>query len=164
MEYIRKYGVRVLDENIKENRRYFQFGKEMELTLDNLSNLVKKDLSQYEMKVVKKENHKDFKMGWHQDDVSFFKNSKKHQDTYGTSKFTRFHQREPPIYTMILYNSTIGEDFQGGEFCFVDEEIKPKKGEGIFFDSREVHCVKKIIEGVRKCILIKFYRKDHKVE
>ena len=96
-------------------------------------------------------------MSWHQDDASIFKHSNKHCELYNVEKFNLFSNKEQPIYTLVLYMSDYGEDFYGGEFCFVELEVKPIRGMGIFFDSREIHCVKKILNGSRQSCLIKFY-------
>lgn len=96
-------------------------------------------------------------MNWHQDDASIFKHSNKHCKLNNVPKYNLFYTKKPPVYTLVLYMSDYGEDFYGGEFCFIDLEIKPIKGMGIFFDSREIHCVKKILKGSRQSCLIKFY-------
>jgi hypothetical protein len=66
-------------------------------------------------------------------------------------------------YTMIIYLSTCGVDFKGGEFSFINQKISPKKYDVIFFDSREVHTVDMVYptkkgQGRQK-ILVKFYSK-----
>ena len=75
-------------------------------------------------------------------------------------KYTLYAPLKTPIYTIVLYYSTQNEDFKGGEFCFIDKEIKPKKYQGIFFNSKEPHQVKVITQGVRKSKLLKFYDND----
>jgi hypothetical protein len=60
---------------------------------------------------------------------------------------------------MIIYLTSIDIDFIGGELEFVDQLIKPKKNDIVFFDSREVHRVRRFRNGTRKNILIKFFEK-----
>lgn len=147
---------------IKAERKYFKFNPEIPLSKEYLSLLTKKDLTDYEMISIPKENHQGFQMGWHVDDCSTHKNSKKHQEKYNFPKYTLYSINPPPVYTAVLYYSTFNQDFRGGEFCFIDEEIKPQKYQGIFFNSQEVHQVKLITQGTRKCVLLKFYDKNHR--
>jgi hypothetical protein len=63
-----------------------------------------------------------------------------------------------PKYTLLFYSSTYDVDFKGGILVFGDgTQIKPVKGTGILFDSREVHMVTPVIEGIRQVTLIKIY-------
>lgn len=63
-----------------------------------------------------------------------------------------------PRYTLLFYSSTYCEDFTGGKLCLSDGvEILPKKGEGILFDSREVHMVTSVKSGTRKVTVVKIY-------
>lgn len=150
-QFLRKIG-----EKNKGERKKFYFEEDKITDMTYLSSLVDKDITKWKRKEIVKVNKKGFKMNKHIDDVSIYKNSKGHQIKYDKPKYT-LYSKKAPIYTMILYMSDSEIDFKGGEFCFIDEEIKPRKGLGIFFESKEVHEVKEIKEGIRKCKVIKFY-------
>lgn len=72
---------------------------------------------------------------------------------YFTNRFNKL-----PTKTIIFYSSTFGIDFEGGILKFCDNtDIKPIKGDGIVFDSREVHMVTPIKSGIRKVSVVKLY-------
>lgn len=155
MDKVLEYGIKIIEENpsIRDSRKIFNFDT------NNPIETIIKDLGlEYEYTVVERESGIGFEMGWHQDDVAFHRNSKAHCEKYGKDPIKPYCKGKQPIYTLILYYSTQGEDFEGGEFCFVDMKINPKKGKGIFFDSREIHKVQKIRVGERKAKIIKFYQ------
>lgn len=155
---------REIGQTYPQERRYFSFDPEIPLTKDYLSKLVNEDFRNFEMIEIEKENGKGFRMGWHLDDYLTHKNSKKHQEKYNSPKYNLYTRHPPPKYTAILYYSTQNEDFEGGEFCFLDEEVKPEKYQGIFFNSKEPHQVKEIKSGIRKCKLFKFYCKNYIID
>ena len=67
------------------------------------------------------------------------------------------YREQKPTYTLMVYESSYGTDFDGGTLEFVDGTIiEPKRGMYILFDSREVHRLNEIISGERNSILIKF--------
>ena len=117
---------------------------------------------------------------WHIDDVQVVdrKIIYKNQERYWNIKGNKYlysstgtglcprrrsgHQRCPsgmiPLYTCVLYFSDFGHDFTGGEFRFVDgTSIKPQRGMGICFDSREVHMVTPVKSGHRESMVVKLY-------
>jgi len=162
------YGCEMVGQ-INSKRKFFNYDEQLFKTLDLLSDIRHPFIqhcireqklpidNSMRIEVIAKVGQNGWKMGWHQDDVSFYKNSRKHCEKYGVDKFT-ICGKNPPVYTMVLYMNTYGEDFFGGEFCFVDLEFKPMKGIAVFFDSREVHCVKKIVSGTRESCVVKFYK------
>jgi len=66
------------------------------------------------------------------------------------------------VYTALLYLSEFGEDFQGGEFVFIDkgknQTIIPHPGLLSFFTSgsENVHCVQKVTQGIRYAWTVAF--------
>lgn len=121
------------------------------------------DLFDYMTEIIERENQIGFYLKWHIDDCAIHK----HKTTDGkinndpiNDKFSLYHAKKLPLFTMIIYFSSIHEDFMGGEFEFIDQIINPKKYDVIFFDSREVHRVRRLRSGIRKNVLIKFFVKD----
>ena len=166
-EFIYNHGCNIVDQ-LKEKRQFFNFNEELfekfELT-SNINHPFIQDCirqqklpidSTMHIEVAMKVGHVGWAMGWHKDDTSVFKNSKQHSKKYDVGKYS-FYSKKHPLYTLVLYMNTYGEDFFGGEFCFVDLEFKPMKGIAIFFDSREVHQVKKVVSGIRQSCVVKFY-------
>jgi len=155
MDKVLEYGKKILEDNpeIAQRRIFFQFN--LENKIEDLFMIY--GLDKYEIKIVERKSESGFEMGWHQDDISFHRNSKKHCEKYNKNELKPYCISNPPKYTMLLYYSTIGEDFEGGEFCFVDRKIRPTKGMGILFDSREIHKVNRIKKGEKKVKIIKFY-------
>jgi len=102
---------------------------------------------------------------WHIDDCQII--TRKEPPLYDLEKFIpigigkylffKTPSSKLPFKTIIFYSSTYGVDFEGGILRMVDEEIFPKKGEGIMFDSREVHMVTPVKSGIRKITLVKLY-------
>jgi hypothetical protein len=61
-----------------------------------------------------------------------------------------------PEYTIIIYFTSYGIHFHGGEFEFLNGTvIQPKCGDVVFFDSREIHRVRRLLSGIRQCIVVK---------
>ena len=61
-----------------------------------------------------------------------------------------------PKYTIIVYFTSYGIHFHGGEFEFLNGTIiYPKCGDVVFFDAREIHRVRSLRDGIRQCIVIK---------
>jgi hypothetical protein len=121
------------------------------------------DLDNYEMTKTVKQNSVGFEMKWHQDDCIVFKKNKNVEPITPyvklSDKYILAHKNELPVYTMIIYLSQYKDDFTGGVFCFIDKEIEPQKFQILFFDSREVHKVTRVLSGTRNNITIKFYKK-----
>ena len=103
-------------------------------------------------------------MGWHIDDYTLLKNISENQQQL-KNNLLKISQNEnlytptsAPKYSVIYYHSNYDHDFKGGTLEFVDGTIiKPEKGLVIYFDSREVHRLNVIEEGIRKITLLKFY-------
>jgi hypothetical protein len=102
---------------------------------------------------------------WHIDDCQIV--TRKESPIYDADKFIpigvgkylffKTPSSKLPYKTIIFYSSTYGVDFEGGILRMVDKEIYPKKGNGIMFDSREVHMVTPVKSGIRKITLVKIY-------
>jgi hypothetical protein len=61
-----------------------------------------------------------------------------------------------PKYTIIIYFTSYGIHFHGGELELLHGRvIYPKCGDVVFFDSREIHRVRSLRNGIRQCIVIK---------
>jgi predicted 2-oxoglutarate/Fe(II)-dependent dioxygenase YbiX len=170
-KFILDYGQKLIKNNpyIPKNRKIFYISPELlnkiSMTDTINSQIIQQIIKENNLPINDNMSCKIFfkyfslntEMLWHQDDASIFKHTNKHCEKYNLSKYNLFSNKVQPIYTMVLFMSDYGEDFYGGEFCFVDLEIKPIKGMSVFFDSREIHCVKKILKGSRQSCLIKFY-------
>ena len=130
--------------------------------INDIINIVKEehkmDLSKYKYEVIERNNEIGFYMNWHIDDCSIFKHkhdlSDKENNIPLNDTHSIYHKKILPIYTMIIY---LSDEFEGGEFEFINKVIKPKKYDVIIFDSREVHRVRKLRKGIRKNILVKFF-------
>lgn len=124
-----------------------------------------------EMEIIRREFAGDGEktgLGWHIDDCQLV--SKNTPPTYSLERFIHlFDDRwlyisgtrsRIPRWTMILYLSTEGPhgDFQGGRLRLADgTEYRPVAGLGLLIDSREVHMVSPVRQGLRKSIIVKIY-------
>lgn len=155
MDKVYLFGKKLLENNpeIVKNRKFFQFNVDSKIE----EIISSQELDGYLLKVIERNSDTGFEMGWHQDDVAFYRNSKRHCEEHKKDDIKPFCKEKKPIYTMILYYSTQNIDFTGGEFCFIDLRIKPEKGLGILFDSREIHRVLRVRSGERKSKILKFY-------
>lgn len=111
---------------------------------------------------IKKNSTGDY-MKWHCDDATIISHKNQNIDRFVnqikiSEKKALFYPNKIPKFSLIIYGSTYGKDFQGGKIEFSDGTvIKPERNLCIFFDSREAHYVHKIKSGNRKLILMKFY-------
>lgn len=107
-------------------------------------------------------------MDWHIDDCSVIKQSKEFVENNGIYGLTLIensdgkynyylYTRNIPQYTIIIYVD-IDIDCKGGEFCFLNKIIKPQTGDFIIFNGWDMHCVKPLLNGKRKAIVIKIYK------
>jgi hypothetical protein len=124
-----------------------------------------------EIKVVEREVSNNFELGWHIDDCSLIKHSKKFQEDMENNsreyknivgfigeKYAIYAKNELPKYSVVVYRSTINKDFEGGVFEFADgTRVEPREGMYVVFDSREVHRVQRVMRGNRRNIVVKFY-------
>lgn len=162
---------RVQEYQLDEFRRHFKLelinGDDNQETLINQAiNILSSEfkLNELSNKIFNKEVGSNFFMKWHCDDCSLFKHRKGHQPLKNNLKLTdqySLYGVNLPKYSMVIYLSSFGIDFTGGEFNFVDKEIKPMKYDVLFFDSRDIHKVNQVKTGNRKSILIKFYNSDN---
>lgn len=152
---------------IIQSRLYFNLGEKIENDIieqakKEINNKLNIDLNNFRTEIVQRDNSFGFYLNWHIDDCAMLKHNTTDNKTNNVplnNKYSLYHKNELPKYTMIIYLTSIDEDFKGGEFEFIDKLIKPKKYDVLFFDSREVHRVRRFREGTRKNILIKFYEK-----
>jgi hypothetical protein len=145
-----------------DSEREFSHEEIIESAIKKIYELSNINLFDYDKKVIMRDNQIGYYLNWHIDDCAIFK----HKDTEGKKnniplddKYSLFNLEELPKYTMVIYLTSHNIDFTGGEFEFIDEKVKPKKYDVVFFDSREVHRVFKLRDGQRKNILVKFYAK-----
>ena len=164
MSKLQKYGQNLLNDNeiIKNNRKIGIIDNYTKLDEDIIKNLNLLNLNNFDYKIIKKENYEGFFMKWHVDDAQIIKHNKDNnyidQIKINDKQFLHYNKLKPS-YSLIIYESDFGIDFKGGSFEFSDGTlIFPKKGMYVFFDSREVHRVNKITNGIRKNYLIKFYK------
>ena len=158
------YGKKIIKEyNLINDRKIVFINKEF--NEENIKDIIKEivkdtiNFNDYFMYIVKKENKEGFFMKWHVDDAQLIKKKVGYKDQIKVSdKYYLHYNKEVPIYTLIIYESTYNNDFSGGILEFADNiKIKPKKGMYILFNSKEVHRVHKILKGMRINYLIKFY-------
>lgn len=164
MSKLQIYGQNLLNDNelIKNNRKIGIIDNYTKLDEDIIKNLNLLNLNNFDYKIIKKENYEGFFMKWHVDDAQIIKHNKDNnyidQIKINDKQFLHYNKLKPS-YSLIIYESDFGIDFKGGSFEFSDGTlIFPKKGMYVFFDSREVHRVNKITNGIRKNYLIKFYK------
>ena len=100
---------------------------------------------------------------WHIDDVQLvsrkviYKNAERYYQL-DDKHYLYTNDAAIPQWTIVLYFSNWGSDFTGGEFRFADgTSIKPRRGTGIAFDSREVHMVTPVKSGERYSLVVKLY-------
>jgi hypothetical protein len=148
-------------------RHYFELANCV-YTIENIDNIIAQlevhigiKLTDYDCKVVERESATGFHMLWHLDDVAPIKTSRNLDSIENGivigNKFRLYHKDKLPTFSAIIYLSKYGEDFTGGEFEFLDQQIIPKKNWILFFSSKDVHRVLTVKSGIRKNILIKFY-------
>lgn len=180
--YLQEYGLTFLERNpkIKESRIIGFLPPELTDIPDYMENetvrigvlqhiysLLQLPPENYYNKTVKKTNDEGFEMGWHMDDISILRHSKKHSTDELTNcfyklndKYTLYARDDLPVYSCVIYCSDYNKDFTGGTFEFADGFIVyPEKNKFVIFDSREVHKVNKIKSGIRENYLIKIYPK-----
>ena len=158
-----EYGKQFLPE-CANFRYYFELSNN-DYTIENVITQLEAhtniNLRNYKYKIVEKENTIGFSMGFHLDDIAPIKTKHNLASDLGgiiiANKYRLYHKDQLPIYSAIIYLSEHEEDFTGGEFEFIDQQIIPKKNWILFFSSKEVHRVLPIKSGIRKNILIKFY-------
>lgn len=174
---IQKYGLILLNKyNLVDKRKQIKFNNininDFKINNENNKNIIEKwiiKLLEPYISNIKKINffireltyNKELK--FHIDDCQLITKNKSplyNLDSYiyiNNNKYL-YHQNILPNYTCILYFTDFDKDFKGGELVFSDNiTIKPYKGIGILFDSREAHMVKPITKGTRISLVIKIY-------
>ena len=154
------YGTKLFtSQNLIEQRRIGS-----DFTIDVINDLV--DLSKYRYDMCEKTNDAEsrYYMGWHFDNAKIiehkkgFDTSKHLNHTFMNDRYSIQYYLDRPEYSLIVYDSDYGDDFEGGVLEFIDgTKIYPKKGMYVFFNSLELHRVSRINKGTRKHKLIKFY-------
>ena len=164
MSHLKSYGLRLIENNpsILESRKVGFLDKQF-YNINSIIDLDLVDLDVYRFQVVKKVHSNDYSMKWHLDDaqiISHKKDAEVKDQEFISKKKSIHYNNDPPEYSMIIYDSEYDVDFKGGILEFCDGfKVYPKKNMYVFFDSRLVHMVHKMIEGVRVNFLIKFYKK-----
>lgn len=146
-------------ENILETKELSEINL-IEFAINEINKKLKINLNELKREIIQRDNKEGFYLNWHIDDCAIYKHNNtenKKNNIPINDKYSLYHENELPKYTMIIYLTSIDEDFKGGEFEFVNKLIKPKKYDVIFFDSREVHRVRRFRGGTRRNILVKFY-------
>ena len=123
------------------------------------------DLYDYKMKISFKNHKSGFYMNWHIDDCVRIK--KKQNDNFilknkskiffENEKQLLLYNNKLPEYTLLYYSNV--DNANGGYLIFPGLKIKPKNNMMILFPSHIPHCVTKLYSGVRKNVIIKFYKK-----
>ena len=124
--------------------------------MDTVKSKLNIDLSQYETKITDRTNTDNFKLGFHKDGYRLdeFDKKRKKSDTYKW----RCISDNPPIFSCLTYLNDFNIDFKGGTLEFIDGQlIKPKKGLFIFFNSKDIHRVNRLISGERKNKFLTFH-------
>jgi hypothetical protein len=100
----------------------------------------------------------------HVDDCNLIKIKKDFQEMdnkkiyYKNDKYCLMYYNKLPTYTL-LYYTDVNNCF-GGELNIMNYKIiKPENDMFILFDSKIPHSVNLLKEGIRKNIIIKFYKK-----
>ena len=164
MSHLKNYGLKLIENNPNiVKSRIVGFLEKNFFDIKSIINLNLVDLNIYEYNVIRKVHAKDYTMKWHLNDaqiISHKKNAEIKDQEFISSKKSIDYKGNIPEYSMIVYESDYDVDFKGGILEFCDGfKVYPKKNMYVFFDSRLVHMVHKILEGVRVNYLIKFYRK-----
>ena len=154
---LENYGRTLLPEVIVK-RKFLHFDNPEEI-IENID-ILEIPYLKYE-KVKRFHDGDGYNIKWHIDDRQLQKhklenNTDNLEIIYSNDKYKYglWTHKEYPKYTAIIY---LTSDFEGGEFCFVDKIIKPKRGDVIIFDSKEVHKVNKLKSGIRNCYVVKFF-------
>ncbi len=165
MSKIEEYGKKILTKEIKNERIVGYLKNYDNFKLDILKNIIneinKFDLNEVTYYLKNKVHYVDDEMKWHVDDAIVINvpSNNNYDDIKISENEQLVYHSQKPIYTLIIYESNHNGDFTGGELEFVDGyRFNPKKGAYIFFNSCEVHKLNKINSGMRKSILIKFYK------
>jgi hypothetical protein len=165
MATLEEYGKKILTKEIKNKRTMGYFKNYEGFNVDifnkiiieiNLFNL--NDVTYFVKKMV---DNIDNEMSWHIDDAILMDVTE--EEIYNNIKISENKQlvyhNQIPIYTLIINENNYNDDFTGGELIFVDDyKYIPKQGSYILFDSCEVYKTNKITSGMKKSILIKFYK------
>jgi len=165
--HLQEYGKSILTDEIRNIRKvgfienYEKIDNKILVKIVNEIGLF--DLNEVTYYLKQKQHVKGDEMKWHADDgiVSRVPENNDYEGTYiSHNKMLVYPGNEDrPLYTLIVYGSDYGQDFNGGELVFSDDmRIKPRRGMYVFFDSREIHKLETVKSGRRNSTLIKFYR------
>lgn len=169
VEFLKNYSKELLiRENLKSHRNIGIIKDYNEFSIDIIRNLNIINIDTYTYDIVKKINTEGFSMKWHIDNAKIIRHKKNFVDNKNivnqitlSSKYALHYHLRKPTFTLIVYESDYDKHFTGGTLEFIDNTIVyPQKGLYVFFDSREIHKVNKILSGTRINYLIKFYPKD----
>jgi hypothetical protein len=172
--FLKKYGKTLLNDNAIFKRRQ-KFIWDIDLTSQKeIENFIKEllflDVSTKIMLDIRQKElgpgllFKELK--WHMDDHQLVKLKK--TPTYNINLYKHISGKNylyccnslarAPDYTLIFYQSTQGNDFEGGELLLADDtKIIPCNHEGIIIDSQEIHCVLPVKKGIRYSTIVKVF-------
>jgi len=167
------YGSELLHSNpsIKRSRRHGMIDNFHKFDVKCINEIINEIINEcklfeedaYHYKIYSRVHQKGYGMKWHVDDAIVNTSSKTVfnidiEDFITSKKYFHYPDAVRPKYSLLIYLSSQGTDFVGGELELVDGTIfTPQKGMYVLFDSREVHKVNQVTSGTRKSILIKFY-------
>lgn len=123
------------------------------------------DLNDYTIKMSFKTHKPGFSMKTHVDDCNLIKIKKDFQEIdnkkiyYKNDKYCLMYYNKLPTYTLLYYTDV--NNCIGGELNIMNYKIiKPENDMFILFDSKIPHSVNLLKKGIRKNIIIKFYKKN----
>ena len=172
-----QFGKRMLevDESVVVDRRQFEFDFEINFdhsTDDRILKFIKENLElDTDNVTIIHKTLPEKGLGWHIDDCQVV--TMKTPPVYRTEYYSRIPGTTNKYlylnpsntltgylarYTVLLYSSSWGKDFKGGELHLADgTRIRPEKGHGVLLRTKEVHMVTPIRDGVRKVTVVKIY-------
>lgn len=122
------------------------------------------DRKKYRVVSVKKSTATGYYMNWHYDDAQVIQHKRDvdhiiySNQEFISDRISIHYRTDRPIYSLIIYHSNHNIDFTGGVFEFSDGiKIYPKKDRFVFFSSKDLHRVTRVLSGTRESTLIKFY-------
>lgn len=171
---LKKYGNTILNDNIIFKKRQ-KFIWDIDLTSQKeIEHFVKELLFlDSSKKIMLDIRQKQFgpdlslsELKWHMDDHQLVK--LKTTPTYNNKLYKHISGKNylyccnsfsrAPDYTIIFYQSTQGNEFEGGELVLADDtKIIPCNHEGIIMDSKEIHCVLPVKKGIRSSTIVKVF-------
>jgi hypothetical protein len=165
------HGRQILNKfGLQEKRKWFKFDGSTVLEPGYLqrflTELLGESISLSQFEIINRVFNQNQSLKFHIDDCQIV--SRRDSPVYDTHRFIPITDTlyiyinsksgTIPRYTAVFYLSTLGDEFNGGIFEFVDgTQIQPVRNNGILFDSREVHRVTSVTSGIRSSVIVKIY-------